>query len=60
MEQLAITIQETLETTTLGKTKVYELIAEGKLKAIKVGRRTLVTTESVRTLISQNSSKSTP
>ena len=33
--------------THLGRTKIYELINEGKLDVIKIGRRTLVTAESV-------------
>lgn len=32
----------------LGKTKVYELIAEGKLKARAIGGRTVVDAQSVR------------
>jgi hypothetical protein len=32
-------------------TKVSALIAEGKLCKIKIGRRTLVTTESIRALV---------
>ncbi len=32
----------------LGRTKVYELIAEGKLRAVKAGSKTLVDAASVR------------
>ena len=51
MVQLVMSIREAMEATTLGKTKVYELIGEGRLTKIKVGRRTLVTIESVRRLL---------
>jgi hypothetical protein len=51
MEVLAVTIQDTGGMTSLGKTKICELLANGQLKRVKVGRRTLVTTESIRLLI---------
>lgn len=31
-----------------GRTKIYELIGEGKIEAVKAGRRTLLKTESLR------------
>lgn len=35
----------------IGKTKLYELIASGELKKVKIGGRTLVTRESIEDLI---------
>ena len=35
----------------LGRTSIYSLINEGRLEARKLGRRTLVTTESIRSLM---------
>ena len=35
----------------LGRTKLYELLSEGRLVAIKVGTKTLITDESLRALI---------
>lgn len=52
MIQLAMSVREAMEATTLGKTKVYQLISEGRLTKVKVGRRTLITIESVLQLIS--------
>ena len=57
MEPLAITIRSTREALSLGTTKIYELIAEGELTVLKVGRKTLVTTESVRRLVERASTE---
>jgi len=51
MEPLTITIQNTKAALGLGHTKVYQLINAGKLETVKVGRRTLVKTSSIRALV---------
>lgn len=51
MEPLAISIKDTARTLGLGRTMVYALIAEGRLEAIKIGRRTLVRVDSIRRLV---------
>lgn len=51
MEPLTVTIQGAKAALGLGHTKIYSLIGEGRLKAVKVGRRTLVTTDSIRALV---------
>lgn len=53
MEPLTITIEGTRRATGLGTTKIYELMNEGRLKTVKVGRRTLVKTDSIRALVDQ-------
>jgi excisionase family DNA binding protein len=53
MEQLTTTIDGARKATGLGTTKIYELINQGKLKTVKIGRRTLVKTESIRALVDQ-------
>ena len=45
------TIDDTCHITGLGRTKVYELIGEGKLKAVAIGRRRLVLYSSIEELI---------
>lgn len=50
MEPIALTISETSKAAGFGKTTTYKLIKEGKLKAVKVGRRTLVTMTSIKSL----------
>jgi len=41
------TIQEACWTLAVGATKLYELIKEGHLQSLKVGRRTLITADSI-------------
>jgi excisionase family DNA binding protein len=45
-----ISISEAMAATSFGRTRVYELIATGMLRSIKVGRRRLVSFESIATL----------
>jgi excisionase family DNA binding protein len=40
--QLSLSIDETLAATGLGRTKLYQLINSGDLKARKIGKRTIV------------------
>jgi excisionase family DNA binding protein len=51
MEPVTVTVPGAKKATGLGTTKIYELIGEGKLKAVKIGRRTLITTDSIRALV---------
>jgi excisionase family DNA binding protein len=48
---IAVSINEAARALGLGRTSIYALINEGRLEARKLGRRTLVTTESIRALI---------
>ncbi len=51
MEPLAISINDTAKALGLGRTSIYALIAEGRLEALKLGRRTLVKMASVKRLV---------
>ena len=51
MERLAFSINETARALSLGRTSIYTMIADGRLEAFKLGRRTLVKAESVRRLV---------
>ena len=51
MEQLAISISDTAKALGMGRTSIYEMIADGRLEAFKLGRRRLVKAESIRRLI---------
>ena len=51
MDPVTVTVEGALKATGLGKTKLYELIAQGSLSTVKVGRRTLVKTDSIRALV---------
>jgi len=48
MEALAISINDTARALGLGRTSIYAMIADGRFK---LGRRTLVKTESIRRLV---------
>lgn len=50
MEPIAISITDTIRALSLGRTKIYELINDGRLITFKVGRRTLVKVDSIRAL----------
>ena len=51
MEQLAVSINDTAKALGLGRTSIYAMIADGRLEAFKLGRRTLVKAESIRQLV---------
>lgn len=51
MEKLALTIAEACSVVGIGRTTVYKLISQHELEALTIGRRRLVTTESVRALV---------
>ena len=53
-QQLLFSIQDTADVLGLGRTTTYALINEGRLKAIKLGRRTLVTASSIKALIAES------
>ena len=46
-----LTVAETVEFFRIGRTRLYELIGSGEIDAVKLGRRTLVRTASVRDFI---------
>lgn len=47
----SMTIHRTCEYTGLGRTKIYELIRQGRLQKVKVDGRTLITVASADALI---------
>lgn len=51
MEAAAVSVSEAAKALSLGKTSTYALIKEGRLEVFKLGRRTLVKTESIRRLV---------
>jgi excisionase family DNA binding protein len=51
MDKLAYSINETARALGLGRTSIYAMIADGRLEAFKLGRRTLVKAESIRRLV---------
>lgn len=53
MKPYALTIKDTQRALGLGRTTLYELLADGRLRRLKVGRRTLVTVHSIELLVEQ-------
>jgi len=54
MEPICVSINDTARTLGIGRTKVYELIKAGLLEVVKIGRRTLVRTASIRALAEED------
>ena len=50
MEQLTISISTAAKALGVGRSTVYLLIKQNRIDAIKIGRRTLLTTASIRRL----------
>ena len=53
---LAIRITDAAKALSIGRTTVYQLINDGTLQTIKVGRRRLILTQSIRQLCDQPAS----
>jgi excisionase family DNA binding protein len=53
MEPLAVSINDAAKALGLGRTSIYVMIGDGRLKAFKLGRRTLVRVESLRLLVAK-------
>ncbi len=51
MEPLALSINDTAKALSLGRTSIYAMIADKRLDAFKLGRRTLIRAESIRRLV---------
>lgn len=50
-EAFSVTIAEATKLTGLGATKIFGLLKEGRLRRVKVGRRTLIRVDDLRALM---------
>lgn len=50
MDELAYSINRTAKVLGVGRSTIYKLIKTGQVDAIKIGTRTLITTESITRL----------
>ena len=50
-QPLTISIAQFCRLSSLGRTKTYALISEGRLRTTKIGRRTLIDMTSVEVLL---------
>jgi len=50
-EAVCVRIDRAMRMLDIGKTKLYELIADGELETIRIGRRTLIMQQSIDDLV---------
>lgn len=50
-EPLSVTVPEALRIVGIGRTMLYELIKNRKVRAVKIGRRTLVRYDDLQRLV---------
>lgn len=53
LQPLAYSIAEATRVAPIGRTRIYQLIAEGKLEARKLGSRTIIPADSLHRLIQE-------
>ena len=53
MEPIAYSVADASRVASIGQTKLFELIASGRLASCKVGRKRLIHAESLRKLIAE-------
>ncbi|WP_227339755.1 helix-turn-helix domain-containing protein [Sphingopyxis sp. P8] len=51
IEPLAYSVNEACRVSSLGRTRLYQLIGEGRLEVRKIGKRTLIPAASLRALV---------
>lgn len=53
MEAITVTVADARKALGIGHTTIYRLINEGRLDTVKLGRRTLIKTSSIRALVDE-------
>ncbi len=51
--QLGYTISDAVSVTGIGRTSIYKAIADGQLRAVKNGRRTLILTDDLERFLNR-------
>lgn len=51
LEPLAYSVKEACRVSSLGRTRLYQLIGEGRIEVRRIGKRTLIPAASLRALI---------
>lgn len=54
-DRYLLSIEKAAEALSIGRSKTYQLINEGKLLTVTIGRRRLVKTESIRAIVNEES-----
>jgi excisionase family DNA binding protein len=55
MDPLLISVQEAARMLSIGRTSIYQLMNSGELETMKLGRRRLITIESLRRVTERQS-----
>lgn len=53
MDVLAVSVIEAGRILSVGRTTIYSMIRDGRIDALKLGRRTLIKTASLRRIIDE-------
>jgi len=53
--KLAYSVDQACQAIAISRSKLYELIADGRIRALKIGARTLIPAESLHALIAEGS-----
>ena len=57
-EERLLTVKEALKYLKVGRTTLYKLIKEGKIKPVKIGKRTLIDKNDLDRFIEESKGKS--
>jgi excisionase family DNA binding protein len=53
-EIMALSVEEASRATSLGRTKIFELLRTGRIRGVKIGARTVIPVESIRALLAKD------
>lgn len=53
MDVLAVSVNEAARIIGVGRTSIYSMIRDGRIETLKIGRRTVVKTSSLRRIIDE-------
>jgi len=57
MEERLLTVKEAMSYLKIGRTTLYHLIKQGRIKPVKIGKRTLIDKEDLDRLIEESKGK---
>ncbi len=57
MEPLTVSVKDACRILSIGRTSPYDLMRSGEIKTIKIGRRTLIPTASLKHLVASAASE---
>ena len=52
VDKAAYSVTDVINATSLGRTTIYKLLKEGRLRSVLIGNRRLISADSIRELIS--------